>query len=44
MSSKAGHGVKVRPGPQDPPKSLKVEPGDLLQSLKAGPSHLSLMN
>ena len=37
-----GHGVKVRPEPQDleprdPPQSLKVGPHDPLQKLKIGP-------
>ena len=41
------HGVKVGPGPRDPPQSLKVGPGtplkfksgtpDPLQNLKVGP-------
>ena len=32
------------PGTRNPPQSLKVRPQDLLQSLKVGPLHLSLMN
>ena len=37
MFDKIRHGVKVGPGPRDPPQSLKVGPQDLLQNLKVGP-------
>ena len=30
-TANGGHGVKVGPGPRDPPQSLKVGPGTLLE-------------